>query len=52
MLLVNQIAGFFKLKKEANKEVYFWNAYKHTSFLHVDTIILGVLRQVYPKYPK
>ena len=23
MLLVNQIAGFFKLKKEANKEVYF-----------------------------
>ena len=52
ILFVNQIAGFFILKKEANKEVYFWYAYKHASFLHVDTIILGVLSQAYAKYLK
>ena len=52
ILLVNQIAGFFKmfyLKEEANNEVYFWHADKHGSFLHIDTIILGVLSQAYQK---
>ena len=55
MLLTNQTAGFFKmkyLKKEVNDKVYFWYADKHRSFLQVDTIILSVRSQAYPKYPK
>ena len=39
----------FYLKEEANNEVYFWHADKHGSFLHIDTIILGVLSQAYQK---
>ena len=55
ILLVNQIAGFFKmeyLKRETNNEVYFWYVDKHGSFLHVHTIILGALSQAYSKYAK
>ena len=33
-------------------EVYLWHADKHRKFLQVDTIILAVLSQVCPKYPK
>ena len=55
MLLVSQIAGFFKmkcLKKKVIDEGYFRHADKHQSFLQVDTIILGVCIQGCPKYPK
>ena len=54
MLLVNQIAGFFKmqcLKKEVNDEVYFWQADKQ-KFLQVDSIIWSVRSQAWPKYSK
>ena len=52
MLLVNQIAGFFKmryLKKEVNDEVYFWHADKHQNFLQAGTITLSVHSQACPK---
>ena len=55
MLLVSQIAGFFKmkcLKKKVIDEGYFRHADKHQSFLQVDTIILGVCIQACPNYPK
>ena len=31
-----------------NDGIYFWHAYKHQSFLQVDTIILGVRIQTCP----
>ena len=33
-------------------EVYFWHLGKQLSFLQVDTIILGVCSQTFPRYPK
>ena len=53
MLLVNQIAGFFKmpyLKKEVADKVYFWHEYR--SFLQVDSITFIMHSQQCPKYPK
>ena len=54
MLMTNQIAVFFKmyLRKEVNNKVNFWHADKRQSFLQVETIILGVRSEAYPKYPK
>ena len=55
LLLASQIAGFLEiwyLMKEVNDEVYFWHADKHWSFPQVDTIVLGIFSQIYPKYPK
>ena len=49
MMLVNQIAGFFKtyyLKSEVNNEVYFWHGDEYWSFVQV----LDVHSQAYPKY--
>ena len=53
MLLVNQIAGFFKmpyLKKEVDDKVYFWQ--EHRSLLQVDSITFSKHSQPCPKYPK
>ena len=36
----------------SRKKFIFWLADKYQSFLQVDTIILGVCNQAYPKYPK
>ena len=55
MLSANQIAGFFKmynLNKEVNDVVYFWHGDKDQIFLQVSIIILGVLSQACPMYPK
>ena len=35
-----------------NDKVCVWHADKDQNFLQVDTIILGVCNQAYPKYPK
>ena len=35
-----------------NDEVCFWHEYKNQSLLQVDTIIMGICNQAYPKYPK
>ena len=40
------------LKKEVNGEVYFWHPGKHGILLQVDTIILVVCNQAFPKYPR
>ena len=55
MLSANQTVGLFKmkyLKEELNDKVYFWHADKPRSLPKVDTIILGVCQQGYPKYPE
>ena len=55
MLLAYRIAGFFKihyLKKEVNDEVYFWYADKQWRLLQVDSVILSLSNQAWPKYPK
>ena len=35
-----------------NDEVCFWHEYKNQSLLQVDTIIIGICNQAYPKYPQ
>ena len=39
-------------KKEVKDKVYFWHEDKHQSLLQVDTIIMDVYNQTYPKYQK
>ena len=54
MLSASQIARFLKmyyLKKGMNDEVYIWHANKNGSLIQVDTLILGVWKEAYPKYP-
>ena len=39
-------------KENVKNEVEFLPAYKHQSFLQIDTIILGACGQACPNYPK
>ena len=55
MLSTCLTASFFKMKyfkEEVSDKLYFWHANKHQGFLNVDTIILGVCNQTWPKYQK